>query len=264
MPATTRAPRCPVPRANVLGVGVHGVNMRSAVEALENAVLANQRGYVCVTGVHGVMEAQSNPELRGLLNDAFLNVPDGMPMSWVGWRQGLRDMDRVYGPELMLEVCALSARKGYTHFLFGGQPGVAEELKAELERRFPGLRVTGTCTPPFRPLNAEEEAALAAQLAADPPDFFWVGISTPKQERFMAAHLDRLPVKVMLAVGAAFDVHTGRIADAPRWMKRAGLQWLHRLCQEPRRLARRYLVNNPRFVGKILLQLAGLRRYALD
>lgn len=256
----TPAPRHPQPCARVLGVGVHGVNPVRALQAVEQLVLDNRKGYVCVTGVHGVMESRQNPELRRILNGAYLNVPDGMPMSWVGWMQGLREMDRVYGPEFMLEVCRLSAAKGYTHFLFGGQPGVAEELKAELERRFPGLRVVGTCTPPFRPLNGAEEAALAAQLAAHPPNFFWVGISTPKQERFMADHLARLPVNVMLAVGAAFDVHTGRIQDAPRWMKRAGLQWFHRLCQEPRRLWRRYLVNNPKFAFLLLMQSLGLLR----
>jgi N-acetylglucosaminyldiphosphoundecaprenol N-acetyl-beta-D-mannosaminyltransferase len=235
--------------------------MATALRALEGAVDGGQKGFVCVTGVHGVMESQSNPELKKVLNEAFLNVPDGMPMTWIGHKQGLSAMDRVYGPDLMLEVCRRSVEKGYTHFLFGGQPGVVEDLKGCLEKKFPGLRVVGTFTPPFRPMNDEETASLRRQLEASPPDFFWVGISTPKQERFMAENLDRLPVKIMLAVGAAFDVNTGRIHDAPRWMKRAGLQWLHRLCQDPRRLWKRYLINNPRFAWNILLQFTGLRKF---
>jgi N-acetylglucosaminyldiphosphoundecaprenol N-acetyl-beta-D-mannosaminyltransferase len=240
-----------------LGVAVHAVNPESVWAALDQLVREKRKGMVCVTGMHGVMEAEDNPALREVLNTAFLNVPDGMPMSWVGWAQGHRTMDRVYGPELMLEVCRRSVERGYAHFFFGGQPGVADALRDRLCERFPGLRVTGTYTPPFRPLNAEEEADLTSRLAADPPDFFWVGISTPKQELFMARHLERLPVRAMLAVGAAFDVHTGRIADAPRWMKRAGLQWLHRLGQEPRRLGRRYLVNIPRFLWRLLRQAVG-------
>lgn len=253
-----------VPRANVLGVGVHAINMARAVELIDAAVQDGRKGYVCVTGVHGVMEAQRDAALKAILNRAFLTVPDGMPTVWVGKWQGFHSMGRVYGPDLMLEICRLSVARGDTHFLYGGKPGTVERLKAELVKRLPGLQVVGTFTPPFRDLDPAEEAELLSTVAKCKPDFFWVGLSTPKQERFMARYLDRLDTALMLGVGAAFDVHTGGIRDAPDWVKRAGLQWLHRLCQEPQRLWRRYLINNPKFIWHILLQHAGLEASSID
>jgi N-acetylglucosaminyldiphosphoundecaprenol N-acetyl-beta-D-mannosaminyltransferase len=250
-----------LPRANVLGVGVHAIDMRRALGVFQCAVEQHRKGYVCVTGVHGIMEAQKNPDFRAILNRSLLTTPDGVPTVWVGRWQGYSQMQRVFGPELMLEVCAMSVAKGYTHFLYGGADGVAEELKASLLRRFPGLRIVGTYTPPFRPLSEAEKEDLGARVASVKPDIFWVGLSTPKQERFMAEFLPHLDTRVMVGVGAAFDVHTGRIQDAPAWMKNAGLQWLHRLSQEPGRLWKRYLYNNPRFVLKMTSQLLGLSKY---
>jgi len=170
-------------------------------------------------------------------------------------------MKRVFGPDLMLETCKMSVERGYTHFLYGGAPGVAKTLEEILVRRFPGLRVVGTYTPPFRPLKLAEEALLRDMVADSRPDIFWTGLSTPKQERFMAKYLPTLDTKLMFGVGAAFDVHTGRVQDAPDWIKNAGLQWFHRLSQEPGRLWRRYLFNNPRFIFKMAAQLTGLTKY---
>jgi N-acetylglucosaminyldiphosphoundecaprenol N-acetyl-beta-D-mannosaminyltransferase len=251
------------PRANVLGVGISATNMDEAVIATDELLQGSGRGYVCVTGVHGVIEAQSDREFRAILNSSFITTPDGMPMVWVGRGQGFRGMQRVYGPDYMLEICKISVDRGYKHFLYGGNPGVAEELAAALKRLFPGLAVVGTYTPPYRPLTQEEEAELGSIVEKANADVLWVGLSTPKQERFMAAHIGKLNVKLMAGVGAAFDIHTGRIKDAPAWMKRAGLQWLHRLAQDPRRLWRRYCINNPRFVWSIGLQFVGLRRYSI-
>ncbi|MCS7338277.1 MAG: WecB/TagA/CpsF family glycosyltransferase [Verrucomicrobiae bacterium] len=253
-----------LPRANVLGVGVHALNMPLALQAVVDALAHKRKGYVCVTGVHGVMEAQRDPQFRAILNRAFLNTPDGMPTVWVGRYQGLRHMDRVYGPDLMLAVCEYTRRSGHTHFLYGGAEGVGQQLKARLEERFPGIKVVGTYTPPFRPLNPEEEAALATLINGLKPDIVWVGLSTPKQEKFMAAHLDRFDTTLMFGVGAAFDFLAGRVPQAPRWMQRAGLEWFFRLCCEPRRLWRRYLRNNPLFALHIFCQLTGIKRYTLD
>ena len=252
------------PRANVLGVGVSAINLDSAVAAVVRALEQRAKGFVCVTGVHGVSEAQDDPGFRRILNEAFLNTPDGMPMVWVGRAQGFRDMRRVYGPDLMLRICELSRPRGFTHFFYGGAPGVAEQLKRELERRFPGLRIVGTYTPPFRPLNAEEEAALVRLVGQAKPDVFWVGLSTPKQEKFMAQYSPRLDATLFFGVGAAFDFHTGRVRQAPRWMQRSGLEWLFRLACEPRRLWKRYLKNNPLFVARLFCQFTGLRKYSLD
>lgn len=248
-------------RANVLGVGIDAVSPRAVLDQLFGDEGA--RGYVCVTGVHGVMEAQRDAQLMRILNESLLTVPDGMPTVWMGRLQGHGGMARVYGPSLLLDVCERSVRTGHTHFFYGGNGGVADELAKQLTARFPGLRVVGTFTPPFRPLTGGEEAALIRQVADAQPDFFWVGLSTPKQERFMAAYHERLAARVMLGVGAAFDMHSGRTRQAPPWMQRSGLEWLFRMLQEPRRLFWRYARNNPAFVARALLQVAGLREYPL-
>lgn len=252
-----------IQRVNVLGVGLSVLNRQTALAAVADAVARRRQGYICVTGVHGVMEAQDDPGFRQILNRAFLCTPDGMPMVWMGRLRGHRDMRRVYGPDFMLDVCAWSQRHPCKHFFFGGAPGVAEQLRERLTARFPGLQVTGCYTPPFRPLNAEEEAQLQAQVAQARPDILWVGLSTPKQEKFMSAYLGKLDVTLMVGVGAAFDFHTGRVKQAPHWMQRSGLEWFYRTCCEPRRLAGRYFRNNPRFLMRVAGQLSGFKKYSL-
>jgi N-acetylglucosaminyldiphosphoundecaprenol N-acetyl-beta-D-mannosaminyltransferase len=251
-------------RVNVLGVGISVLNLDSAVAAIEQAVEHKRKGYVCVTGVHGVMEAQRDASLRAIFNRSLLTTPDGMPMVWAGRWAGHAEMGRVYGPDLMLRLCERSVGRGTTHFLMGGKEGVAAELEQRLEARFPGLRIVGTYTPPFRALEPAEEADLIARVAACKPDVLWVGISTPKQDRFMAAYAPKLDATVLIGVGAAFDFHTGRLRQAPRFVQRAGLEWLFRLGCEPRRLWRRYLVNNPWFLWASALQASGLKRYPIE
>ncbi len=224
---------------------------------------ARRKGYICVTGVHGVMEAQDDAAFKKILNDAFLCTPDGMPMVWAGKLAGHRDMRRVYGPDLMLDICAWSETSGCKHFFYGGADGVAELLAQKLKAKFPKLAVVGCYTPPFRALTADEEAQLQAQVRAARPDILWVGLSTPKQEKFMAEFLPKLDTTLMIGVGAAFDFHSGRVKQAPRWMQRSGLEWFYRLCSEPRRLAKRYCRNNPLFLLKFLAQLTGLKKYTL-
>jgi N-acetylglucosaminyldiphosphoundecaprenol N-acetyl-beta-D-mannosaminyltransferase len=253
----------PFPRVNVLGVGVHAINMQEAVSFLLDAIAQRKKGYVCVTGVHGIMEAQCNCRFRHTLNESLLTTPDGMPTVWVGKIAGHKRMDRVFGPDLMLNMCRQSVSRGFTHFLYGGAPGVAEDLKRNLEVRFPGLRVVGTYTPPFRPLSMDEHFDLVQQVNSAKPDIIWVGLSTPKQERFMAEYVSKFDASLMLGVGAAFDLHTGRMIDSPEWVKKSGMQWAHRLLQDPRRLWKRYLVNNPKFLMAISAQLLGLRHYQL-
>jgi N-acetylglucosaminyldiphosphoundecaprenol N-acetyl-beta-D-mannosaminyltransferase len=250
-------------RANVLGVGIHAVNLQTATEFVEDSIASQAIGYVCVTGVHGVMEANRDPEFRRILDSALLVLPDGMPAVWVGRSQKHREMKRVFGPDFMSEVCSRSAKNGYSHFLYGGKPGVAEDLRCCLERKYPGINIVGTFTPPFRRLDSQEQNSLIDIVATLRPEIIWVGLSTPKQERFMSEMIGRLDCRLMIGVGAAFDIHTNRINDAPTWMKNSGLQWMHRLCQEPGRLWKRYLINNSMFLLYLGLQLAGLRRIPL-
>ena len=182
-------------------------------------------------------------------------------MVWAGKLAGLKQMERVYGPDLMLNICEAGVAQSVRHFFYGGGDGVAGTLKKNLEERIPGLNVVGTYTPPFRPLNDEENANLIEMVKEFKPDIIWVGLSTPKQERFMAGYLDRLDTTLMFGVGAAFDFHAGLVPQAPAWIQQSGLEWFYRLCKEPKRLWRRYLKNNPLFILRICLQLARVRKY---
>ena len=253
-----------VERVNVLGVGISVLNLKTALDEIAAAIRWKRKGYICVRDAHGVMLAQKDEAFRRILNGAFLCTPDGMPMVWMGRLRGHREMSRVYGPDLMLEVCAWSEKNPCRHFFFGGTPGVAEELRGKLTARFRKLQIAGCYTPPFRPLNADEEKELQEMVRAAKPDILWVGLSTPKQEKFMAEFLPKLDVTLMIGVGAAFDFHAGRVRQAPRWMQRNGLEWLFRMACEPRRLGKRYLKNNPLFAWKIAGQLSGLKKYPLD
>src|ERR1700693_1444788 len=191
-----------IEKVNVLGVGISALDQDRAREFLFGAVRKGCRGYVTITGVHGVSEAQKDPELREIFHRALLVTPDGMPMVWMGRLQGQPSIRRVYGPDLMVNLCQPSVAYGFSHFLYGGVPGVAEELKRKLEARFPGLKIVGTYTPPFRPLSDLEVHDLQERVGVVRPDFFWVGLSTPKQERFMAQYISILPeAKVFIGVG---------------------------------------------------------------
>jgi N-acetylglucosaminyldiphosphoundecaprenol N-acetyl-beta-D-mannosaminyltransferase len=251
-------------RVNILGVGVSAIDMTQALDTIEGWIGSGEQHYVCVTGVHGVMECQHDAALRRIHNTAGLVTPDGMPLVVISRLRGQRHVERVYGPDLLLAFCERSVAMGYRHYFFGGAPGVPERLAANLVRRFPGLVVAGTHSPPFRPLTDDEEDALVAMVNASDPDVVWVGLSTPKQERWMADHVGRLSAPVLIGVGAAFDFHAGVKRQAPRWMQRSGLEWSFRLASEPRRLWRRYLSNNPRFVALMLAQTFGLRQYVAD
>ena len=251
-------------KVNVLGVGVDAVNMRDSLAIVTSHLRTSAKGYVCLSGVHGIMEVQRNQRLRSVYADALLVAPDGMPTVWMGHLQGFRKMQRVFGPDLMLEIIGSEEFRDRVHFFCGGAPGVAEKLNAEMKRRFPWVKIAGTFTPPFREMTSKEEGELYKSVNALRPDIIWVGLSTPKQEVFMARYLPQLDTKLMIGVGAAFLYHTGAIRDSPAWVKQAGLQWVHRLIQEPSRLWKRYLLNNPLFVILVILQFAGLRRYKLE
>ena len=267
-----------IPRINVLGVGISTLTLHSAVENIFSAIARGEQGYVTVTGVHGVSESQADTELKRIHNDSLLTTPDGMPMTWLGRLRGIgpEKMDRVYGPDLMLQLLQAGQSRGLRHYFFGGAEGVAQLLEEKLSARFPGIQIVGTHTPPYRPLTDVEELRLVEELCELKPHCLWIGLSTPKQERFMAQFLSKYgrsgqpenpcipdPL-VLLGVGAAFDFHAGLVPQAPRWMQRAGLEWLFRLKQEPRRLWKRYFKNNPLFVWRTCLQLSGLRKYEIS
>jgi N-acetylglucosaminyldiphosphoundecaprenol N-acetyl-beta-D-mannosaminyltransferase len=251
-------------KVNILGVGISAIEMDQALAQIAHWVDTRERRYVSVCNVHTVMECQQDPKMRQAVNGASLATPDGMPLVWLGRAKSKRTVQRVYGPDLMIALCELSSQRGYSHYFYGGAEGVPELLAQNLTTHFPDLCVAGTYSPPFRPLTAEENAGIVDQINAVNPDVIWVGLGTPKQDLWMAAYRDRLQAPVLIAVGAAFDFHTGRKRQAPHWMQRTGLEWLFRLSSEPRRLWKRYLIYNPLFVTLVLLQALGLCRYPLD
>jgi N-acetylglucosaminyldiphosphoundecaprenol N-acetyl-beta-D-mannosaminyltransferase len=246
-----------VPRYNVLGVGVSALTLAGATDLIVGARGQRRLGYVCLCTVNGVAEAGKDPAFRRIFNESWLTTPDGMPIVWLG----PRSVERVYGPDLMLAVCDAGRAAGLRHFFYGGQAGVAAELAGRLASRFPGLQVAGTFTPPFRDLSDTERAQLKSDVAAARADIIWVGLGTPKQERFMAGPGRDLDAALLIGVGAAFDFHAGRVRQAPRWVQRSGLEWLFRLCVEPRRLARRYLTTNPLCIARVAGQKLGILRY---
>lgn len=253
------------PRINVIGTRVAVLNLDTAVQLIcEWIAQGNSGHYVCVTDVHCIMQSYRRSEVRKAYNCADVCVPDGMPLSWVGWLRGHRAMGRVYGPDLMLRLLEVSATSGLTNFFYGGAGGVAHDLANRMTRRFPDLKVVGTYCPPFRSLTVEEKQEVVSVINRTAPDLLWIGLGAPKQDLFMAEFNDSLNSKVMIGVGAAFDFHTHRVRQAPRWMMRAGLEWLFRLCVEPRRLGPRYFRNNPAFIWHLFLQQTGLRQYPID
>ena len=250
-----------VPRVNILGVGVSVVNLPEAIAALEKWREEGRRDYVCCVPVHGLVTAQRVPAVRSALNRAGLATMDGMPLVWLCRRAGFAQASRVCGPDLLEAMCARSPKQGHRHFFYGSSSQVVQQLVSRLSQRFPGLVVAGYRSPPFRPLTAEEDAADVAAINEARPDFVWVGMGMPKQEKWMASHVGRIHATALLGVGAAFDFHAGTKPRAPLWIQRSGFEWLFRLISEPRRLAHRYIIDNAIFVASTVQQLAGLKSY---
>ncbi len=254
----------PLSHVNILGVAINAITMPQAITQISRWIENRTQVYVSVCTVHTVMECQRGEQVRQAINNANLATPDGMPLVWLGrWRTPY-EVDRVYGPDLMLALCEYLSDRGCTHYFYGGAAGTPELLAKTLQQRFPELRVVGTYSPPFRPLTSAEDQQIIQQINDIAPDVVWVGLGTPKQDLWMATHRDALTAPVLIGVGAAFDFHTGRISQAPSWMQRRGLEWLFRLWQEPKRLWYRYLVYNPLFVLLIIAQILGLKRYTIE
>jgi N-acetylglucosaminyldiphosphoundecaprenol N-acetyl-beta-D-mannosaminyltransferase len=252
-----------IARTNVLGVGVSLINMSMALDRLSRWIADREPQYVSVCTVHTVMECRRNAELRRIVNSAGMVTPDGMPLVWLSRLAGHSFVSRVYGPDLMLAEMAASVDSGHRHFFYGGREGVAERLAGAMGARFPGVRIVGTSTPPFGSAQELCNTQTASMIDAAQPDIVWIGVSTPKQELWMSCMRPLLKAPVLIGVGAAFDFHAGNQPQAPRWMQRAGLEWLFRLLHEPRRLWRRYLVDNPWFLFELARQKLGLKRYPL-
>ncbi|MGZ2487552.1 N-acetylglucosaminyldiphosphoundecaprenol N-acetyl-beta-D-mannosaminyltransferase [Rhizobium pisi] len=249
---------------NVLGVRISAVNLKSATGFIQKAIEDGRKEYVCVRDAHGVVRCQDDPELRSIHNRAFLVTPDGMPLVWALKRAGHLESDRVYGPDLMLSVFEAGTSKGIRHFLYGATAETLQQLQTRLLARFPEAEIAGSYAPPFHKLSPQEEADIADRLNRSGADIIWVGLSSPKQELWMARMRDRLDASMLIGVGAAFDFHAGLKRQAPRFIQRSGFEWAFRLLCEPRRLWRRYALVVPAFISLTAFQRLGLRKFPIE
>jgi N-acetylglucosaminyldiphosphoundecaprenol N-acetyl-beta-D-mannosaminyltransferase len=261
----------PPAKQSVLGVRISTTNYREVATLCKSWISERRRRqsvsgsgrarYICVTSVHGVITAFSDPVFREILNAADVATPDGMPVVWALRSFGERHQSRVYGPDLMMALCGQAAEAGHSIFLYGAREETLKNLRLNLTKRFPGLRIVGSIAPPFRPLTLEEDERNVRHILDSGAEIVFVGLSTPKQEAWMFTHREQLPGVIMLGVGAAFDFHAGNVPQAPHWMQRAGLEWLFRLLKEPKRLWKRYLLVTPIFLPLWALQKLRLLRY---
>jgi N-acetylglucosaminyldiphosphoundecaprenol N-acetyl-beta-D-mannosaminyltransferase len=258
---TRPAATAPPATVDVVRVPLALIDYRQTLDWIDAMVQQRERGYVCVCNVHTVMASSEDRQLRAALDASSLNVPDGQPLVWALNALGHPLRDRVYGPELMSQACAQAAINGQRFYLYGGRnQGALVQLALNLRQRYPGIKIVGGYSPPHRPLSDDERAAVIDEINHSRADVVWVGIGVPKQEKWMAEMRPFLEPPVLVGVGAAFDFHAGLVPQAPPWMQSAGLEWAYRLAHEPRRLWRRYLRYNPRFLGAFAMQLTEQRR----
>jgi N-acetylglucosaminyldiphosphoundecaprenol N-acetyl-beta-D-mannosaminyltransferase len=248
-----------VPSAELLGIPVSRVTLATAVQFIAGWIARRESRYVAVCDVHSLMLGRKDASHRLSLTCADMITPDGQPIAWTLRHRGYADVARTCGPELLPAVCERSVQEGWTHYFYGGADGVADMLARRMAEQYPGLNIAGTECPPFRPLSDDERMAAIERIRASGADIVWVGLGCPKQERWMHEHRALLPGVVLIGIGAAFDFHTDRIERAPRWMRDNGLEWLHRLTSEPRRLWRRYLVMAPQFLFSSMAETVALK-----
>ena len=249
---TKGAPQLAHERIDLLGVLVSAINLMLACEIIDDWLKRRVKTYVCVAPVATLVECQRNPDYKNVVNQAGMVTPDGMPLVWLGKCAGNKTIERTYGPDLMLKLCGFGESRGYKHFFLGSLPQVCEQLERNLRQQFPELKVVGKISPPFEDSVQLQEAAVLEKINQQDPDILWVSLGSPKQDFWMVRHRPLLNVPVMIGIGAAFDFLSGAKPQAPRWMQRAGLEWLFRLGSEPRRLWKRYLIGNSLFIFYLL------------
>jgi N-acetylglucosaminyldiphosphoundecaprenol N-acetyl-beta-D-mannosaminyltransferase len=255
-PTLVPAPIAP-DAVNVLGVPLALTDYDATMAWMDAMIAHREKGYICVAATHTIMVCDEDPELREAVLNSSITVPDGQPLVWAMNALGGDLRDRVYGPELMARYCDRAADSGTRMYLYGGRnQGALVQLALNLRQRFPGVKIVGGYSPPFREISELEEDAIVDEINRSKADVVWVGVGAPKQEKWMAALRDRLDAPVLVGVGAAFDFHAGLVPQAPEWMQSAGLEWLYRMVQEPRRLAPRYVRYNPRFIRGFVRQYA--------
>ncbi len=235
-------------KVNILGVGIDDLSLDLACVRVGQWIVSREKVYVCVAPVSTVVDCQKNEEYCKIINEAVMVTPDGMPLVWVGRLKGSREIQRTYGPDLMRKVCEEGQANGYCHFFYGGTQETLVKLEKKLKEQFSEINIVGKYSPPFRENIEVENNEIIDKMNGTQADILWVGLGSPKQDFWMALHRDKLNVPVMIGVGAAFDFLAGTKPQAPRWMRHTGLEWLFRLCCEPKRLWKRYLIGNTKFI----------------
>lgn len=243
---------------NIHSIPVYSGKLEDATQLLIDQLTikkTNETFCISCTGAHGIVEASENTDFKQVLQNFYLNLPDGMPLVWMAKLRGYKKAHRCYGPDIFAAMLEKSVPNKLSHFFCGGKPGVAEELRAVVTKRWKGVQVAGTFCPPFRPLSQEELTDLALLINNSGASVVWIGLGTPKQEIFAAALAPLLNGKLIITIGAAFDFYTGKVRQAPKWVQRIGMEWFFRLLQEPRRLAPRYLKIVPKFALIAIISL---------
>lgn len=246
---------------DVCGIPVSAINLQEACRQIDQWIQEKQRRYICIAPAATIVEAQDDQDYRRVVTGADMITPDGMPLVWIGRLKGKRRVGRTYGPDLLEALCKEGETKGYRHYFYGGTEETAQRLKTNLKRQFPNVQIAGHYVPQQQPIHFSEKKEILEAIDQSGADILWVGLGSPKQDFWMAEHRNLLNVPVMIGVGAAFDFLAGTKPQAPRWMRQAGLEWFFRLCCEPRRLAKRYLVGNTQFIYFLIKDVINPRFY---
>jgi len=244
-----------IDKIKILDVGISQVTPNKILEIIENAINNNVKGYVTVTGAHGIIESHKSEYIKKIHNLSFMSIPDGLPNVWISKLKGSNSISQCRGADIMDKILCMSNNKKITHYFYGGNDGVAEQLKENFIKKYSEIKIVGTFCPPFRPLTIYEDKNITKIIEELSPDIFWVGLSTPKQEIFMYEYIGKLNVKIMIGVGAAFDFHIGKVKEAPVILRKIGLEWLYRLFTEPKRLWKRYFEIVPKYLIFNLIDL---------
>lgn len=236
-----------IPVCNIMGVNIAAIDMKWLIDFTRKNIKKLDGDYCCVSNVHTTVMSWEDREYSEIQNKAVLAIPDGGPLSSIGRKRGFRNMKRTCGPDYMGEIFKISVREGYRHFFYGAMDETLNRLRENVEKTYPGIQIVGMYSPPFRPLSEEEDIEIVNKIVDSQPDFLWVGLGAPKQEKWMAEHKGKIK-GFMVGVGAGFDYFAGNIRRAPMWMQKCNMEWAYRLMQEPRRLFMRYVKTNTKFI----------------
>lgn len=242
-----------IPTCNIMGVNIAAINMEWLLDYIEKNLSKIKGDYICVSNVHTTVTSYEDATYCKIQNGGLMAIPDGGPLSTVGQKRGYKNMERTTGPSLMGEIFEISAKKGYRHYFYGSKEETLESLYQKLSKNYPGIQIVGMYSPPFRPMTEEEDIVIIEKINGSNPDFVWVGLGAPKQEKWMGAHQGKIN-GLMIGVGAGFDYYAENIKRAPMWMQKHNLEWVYRLAQDPKRLFKRYWSTNTKFIWNAMIK----------